>query len=338
VTDSKLPAPIIDLEGFTLAEAQARTVALEKLLRDHGVVLRSGVPLEAIALSVFEALYKHQTPLADDRDDIRITFKHLIGLNELAGLILSVRDHPDFGKLIPHLHLLNEGVSIQNMPAPVVDQATNKVFELFAAILALHCGRDLELDDAAANGRNPDVLFTVQGRRWGIACKVLHANNPEGFITHLNKGIDQIEKSPAEVGIVLFAIKDLIDQEKFWSITNPIEAARGDAPYFSAFRDKQEPFRLLLNDAKQVGDALAGYLPAGYLQAAFHGKKSLPGFLVWAHVASAIVHDAHPVPTSVRAMTLQPLATIQPDDRAVLECLHQAAYAADKVQTSRPAT
>jgi hypothetical protein len=329
--EGEIPRALVNVEGFSLSQAQARTLELEVLLREHGISLRPGAPLEAIALSVFEALYKHNEPVPDDRDDIRTTYKHVIGLNELASMILSVRAHPDFAKLVPHLRLLNEGISVQNMPTSAVDQATNKVFELFAAILALHCGTDIELDDAAANGRNPDVLFTVDSRRWGIACKVLHGDKPEGFITHLNKGIDQIEKSPAEVGVVLFAIKDLLDQEKFWCITNPEAVANGEAPLFSAFVDSQRPFELLLQDAKAIGDALVGYLPPGYLESAFSGKKSLPGFLVWAHVVSAVVVGSYPVPASVRAMTWQPLRAIPSADASTLACLHEAAYAADKL-------
>jgi hypothetical protein len=47
-------------------------------------------------------------------------------------------------------------------------------------------------------GVNPDVLATLAGRKWGIACKALHGTNPEGFLEHFRKGVDQIERSVAE--------------------------------------------------------------------------------------------------------------------------------------------
>jgi hypothetical protein len=321
----------VDPEGYRLSQAAERTVALEGLLRSHGIVVQTGTHLERMALNVFDALYQRESSTSDQTADIREPIKHLIGLNELACLILGVQQHPEFFKLVPFLRLLNEGMSIQNMPSPVIDQATNKVFELVAAVLALHCGTDLELDDESAKGRNPDVLITIRGRRWGIACKALHGTNPEGFIVHLEKAIDQIEKSPAETGVVFFTIKNLIDQAKYWAITNPENVAGGEAPLFSAFLDPRRPFEMLAADANSVGNALKRYLPAGYLESAFEGKKALPGFLVWANVATAVVFSGLPVPTSARVMALQYVNPIDQKDRAVLDCLHEAAYASDKV-------
>lgn len=326
----KVPPPIVIPEGVSLRQAQERVVALEQLFRHHGIPIEPGKPLEAIALSVFDALYQRETPTPNNAADVRVAFKHLIGLNELAGMTLAVKDHPEFHKLIPHLRLLNEGVGIQNMPSPVRDQATNKVFELFAALLALHCGKNLEMDDDAAAGRNPDVLFEVDGRTWGIACKALHGPSPEGFIGHLEKGIDQIEKSPAERGFVLFTIKNLIDQDKYWSIRNLDEVAQGAEPLFSAFADPERPFYLLAEDAAMVSKSLTSYLPQGYLESAFAGKKSLPGFMVWAHVTTAVVFKNLPVPTSARVMAWQHVGDTSPSDMAVLRCLHEAAYASDQ--------
>jgi hypothetical protein len=321
----------VDPEGYRLSQAAERTIALERLLRSHGIIVQTGTHLETMALNVFDALYLRESSTSDESADIREPIKHLIGLNELACLILGVQQHPEFFKLVPFLRLLNEGMSIQNMPSPVIDQATNKVFELVAAVLALHCGTDLELDDKSAKGRNPDVLITIRGRRWGIACKALHGTNPEGFIVHLEKAIDQIEKSPAETGVVFFTIKNLIDQAKYWAITNPENVAAGEAPLFSAFLDPGQPFEMLAADANSVGNALKSYLPPGYLESAFAGKKALPGFLVWANVATAVVFNGLPVPTSARIMALQYVNPIEENDRGVLDCLHEAAYAGDKI-------
>ncbi len=320
--DPSRPNLVLDKDGYRIGQAQDRAVRLESLLRQHGVELSSNAPLEAIALSVFQVLYQRDDGPADDAADIRDQWKHLIGMNELAGLLLSVKNHPEFGKLVPALQLLNQGMSIQNMPSPVLDEATNKVFELFAGVLSLHSGgSDIELDDAKARGRNPDVLVTIDGRRWGIACKALHGDNPQGFIDHLEKAVDQIEESPAEVGVVLFTIKNLLDQAKYWSVTNAEAVSAGAPPLFSAFRDPEHPFQMLVEDANRVGNALKGYLPAGYLEAAFRGKKALPGFLVWASVVTALDFDDKPVPTSARVMTWQHVVPIAASDLAILQRL-----------------
>lgn len=331
--------PIVERNGYRLGQAEQRTLRLEALLRKHGLHIASTSALEAIALSVFQVLYERESPPFENFADVRERWKHLIGMNELAGLILSVEAHPEFAKLIPALDLLNQGMSIQNMPSSVRDQATNKVFELFAGILSLNSGgTDIELDDEDGKGLNPDVLVTIDGRRWGIACKAFHGDNPEGFITHLEKAIEQIEKSPAEVGVVLITIKNLLDQNKYWSITNVQEAENGEPPLFSAFLDPNRPFDLLLSDANAVGTALRDYLPAGYLENAFKGKKALPGFLVWASVVSAVVFDEHPTPTSARVMTWQHVLPIDPRDFEVLQRLHDAAYASDRDENTHAAT
>lgn len=331
MTEPKPPHPLVEEDGYRLGQAAERAVELDRVLRENGLSIASMSALETIALNVFDVLYQRESASPDTSADIREPLKHLIGMNELAGMILSVKSHPEFKRLIPLLRLLNEGMSIQNMPSPVRDQATNKVLELFAAIFSLHCGGvDIALDEDRLPGRNPDVLVTLDGRRWGIACKALHGKNPEGFITHLEKAIDQIEKSPAETGVVLFAIKNLLDQSRYWSITNPEEVKAGQPPLFSAFLDPRYPFQLLVADANEVGNALRQYLPEGYLEKAFQGKKALPGFLVWAHVVTAVVFDNLPVPTSARVMAWQHVSPIASRDMAVLECLHDAAFVADK--------
>jgi hypothetical protein len=331
MSDSSTQNPIVETDGYRIGQVQDRALRLESLLRQHGIELPSKAALEAIALSVFEVLYQREGGSTDEAADIRDQWKHLIGMNELAGMILGVKDHPEFRKLVPALRLLNQGVSIQNMPSPVRDQATNKVFELFAGILALHSGgSDIELDDDKAHGRNPDVLVSIDGRRWGIACKALHGDSPEGFIVHLEKAIDQIEKSAAEVGVVLFTIKNLLDQSKYWSITNAEAVKSGALPLFSAFPDPQYPFQILVADANAIGNVLKAYLPAGYLEAVFKCKKCLPGFLVWASVVTAVVFDDRPVPTSARVMTWQHVSPIEAGDLAVLERLHNSAYVADR--------
>lgn len=327
-----IPRALVDKEGVSFAEAGARVIAFEALLRKHGIVIQSGSTLETIALSVFGALYQRDSPLPVDAVDVRTELKHLIGINELSSLVLSVAAHPEFEVLLPHLRLLNDGVGIQNMPAPQTDQATNKVFELFAGVFALHSGTQIELESEDGKKRNPDVLFTSAGRRWGIACKCLHSNHSEAFISNIEKAIDQIEKSPADTGIVLLSIKNLLDQSRYWSVTNPAEVQRGEEPMLSAFLDPQAPFTLLVQDARAIGEQLQSYLPTGYLESAFRGKKCLPGFAVWAHVVTAIVSENRPIPTSARVMTWTYVGQTSDRDMVVVRSLHDAAYRGDTVR------
>jgi hypothetical protein len=234
MTDSATP---LFGQGYAYEHAQQNALDLESLLRQHGLEVRSGSILEKVVLSTFDIIYRKQksgTPPADE--DIRIGYRNLIGINELSSLLLAVREHPDFGQLIPHLQLLNEGAALQNVRSSQTDAATNKVFELFAACLALQCGTNISLDSPRkSKGDNPDVLADIAGKRWGIACKVLHSLSPEGFIQNLEKGLDQIERSPAAVGVVMFNLKNVIDHDRYWPITAPARPEDGIEAEYGAF-------------------------------------------------------------------------------------------------------
>jgi len=189
-----IDAPI-DEDGYSFEEAQASAFAFEKVLARHGVTIRSGSVLEAAILGVVDIAYKRASEGPHElARDVRDSFRDLVGVNELASLVLAVEGHPDFAQLVPHFMLLNEGAALQNAPSSQLDDATRKIFELFAASLAMQCGTNVVLEDPkkSASGRNPDVLADLCGERWGIACKVLHSVHPEAFIENLVKGIDQI--------------------------------------------------------------------------------------------------------------------------------------------------
>jgi hypothetical protein len=319
--------PDIQPNGYRFGHAEATALALEALLAEHGIAIRPNSALEQATLNIFDVLYRRAPEKPEAREDIRLTFKHLIGLTELGGLLLSVRQHPSFPQLGKHLHLLNEGQALQNMPSSQLDAATNKVFELFVATLAMHCGKDVELDDPEkSRGDNPDVLATIDGRRWGLACKVLHSLHPESFIQNLEKGISQIERSPADVGIVVFSLKNVIDQDRYWKILNEKEWRTGAAPIFSAFLNPDKPFQLLLRETQEIGVRLRNRAGDQYLTSVFDGKKSLPGYLLWSHTVSGVVIGGQPVPTSVRLMNLQTMTPISGPDLKVLNCLHNAAF------------
>ncbi len=321
------PQPVTS-QGYGFDHARQTAFAFESLLRQHGITIRAGSQLEQATLSVLDVLYYKEVGGQRDLDDIRPKFRDMIGLTELGGLVLSVKNHPSFRSLLKHLALLNDGVALQNLPSPERDQATNKVFELWAATLAMHCGSDVELDDPFHSaGDNPDVLVTVSGRRWGIACKVIHTLQPESFIQNLDKGLAQIDASSAEVGVVIFNLKNVLRHEEYWTITNPERWTKGDAPQFGAFIDPDVPFQRLVRETQQVGVRLREHVGPEYLKKTFTNRRSVPGFLLWSHTVSGIRLNDRPVVTSVRIMNLQSQRALTKRDSAVLQCFHEAAFA-----------
>src|SRR5207245_2399261 len=102
---------------------------------------------------------------------------------------------------------------------------------------------------------NPDVLSTFDGVRWGFACKVLNSPtfSPLTMFERLSDGIEQIEKSPAQVGCVVLNFKNVIDHNRTWPIRNPREVKAGHDPEFGAWKWKHRdrPVEILVACAEE---------------------------------------------------------------------------------------
>lgn len=328
-----VPTPIAG-PGWKYERASESAIALDALLRVHGLSIAAGSALESHILGAMRVVAAGER--RQDEKDVRDDFRSLVGVHEIANLILSVKDHPSFPALLPHLELLNSGNALQMTKSHGADAATNKLFELFAATLAMHCGTAIEVDDPNyTDGKNPDVLFTAGGRRWGIACKVLHSTHPEGFLTHLKKGVAQIEDSPAECGIVMFNLKNVLRHDDIWPI---VPLPEGSGTGLGAWPDPNMAFSFLFADMDEIGRRLSEQLTNAphELDAIFKGRKSLPGFLLWGHCVSGVLLNQQPTPTSVRLLKAVRVGDIASSDARVLECLNWAAFHDSPVRGPRP--
>jgi hypothetical protein len=323
--------------GWRYEQAQLAALALEDLLRRHGITIDPGSAFESHVLRVMRLTYDKEAGVAADDPDVRGTYRTLVGVYELAKLILEVKDSPSFAGLVPHLRMLNDGASLQNSPSAGGDQATNKLFELFTGTLAIQCGTDVVLDDPyAPAGNNPDVLATLGGRRWGIACKVLHGVHPEGFVTNLVKGLDQIENSPAEIGVVLFNLKNVLPHDRIWPLAPIPDSGSPPELGYAAWPDPADPFHILLDSLDSLSNTLVSYLPPDHLDRLFRERKSIPGFALWGHSVSAIMIDDRPTPTSVRALNVRQVAAVPTEVNNVLSCLNRAAFLSSPLRGPRP--
>lgn len=321
--------------GWSYEAAEHAALELETLLRRHAIVIEPGSAMESHVLHVMKHIYDKSECRPSRSDDVRSTYRTLVGLHELANAVLAVQHTPSFDALLPHLRMLSRGSALQNIPSSPTDQVTNKLFELFAASLTMQCGSDVLLDDPeSSKGDNPDVIATLCGRRWGIACKVIHGLNPEGFVGHLIKGIDQIEKSEAEVGAVLVNLKNVLPHESIWPLAE-VEDGSGELAT-GCWSDPAAPYEILINSLNDLGDTLESYLPPGYLHTIFAGKKSLPGFLLWAHSVSGVRIDGRPTAASVRALNFRALNGVSPDIESALRCMNWAAFAGSPARGPKP--
>ena len=331
------PVPRVE-PGWRYDEGQVSALALEQLLKKHGISIASGSALETHVLRVLELVdRKARGDIRAEREDIRPLYRTLIGVHELASLLLQVQESPEFSAFLPHLRLLNEGDALQNTRSSVVDQATNKLFELYMGAVALQCGRELELDNPfESSGDNPDVLITIGDRRWGIACKVLHSRHPQGFIDHLTSGLKQIDRSRADVGIVAFNMKNVLPHDEIWPLA-PLDGVVGNPLTPAAWPHPDAPFQLLVYQLQRFGADLVSYLPTDQFDSLFAGRKSVPGFLLWGASPSAAVIDGRPTPASVRALNFQTVGAVPAADKAVLECFNWAIYPDSPQRGARPA-
>ena len=323
--------------GWRYDSAEASALALEQLLAKHGIAILPGSAFEQHVLSVLHLVHRKTAGgIRTEDEDIRPLYRTLIGVHELASLLLEIQDSPHFGSLVPHLRLLNDGNALQNSPSSGRDQATNKLFELYMGAVALQCGEDLTLDDPlASSGNNPDVLITIGKRRWGIACKVLHGPSPQGFVDHLIKGLDQIDRSPADVGVVACNLKNILQHDEIWPLA-PLDGIPGNALTPAAWSDPAAPFHLLVSEMEHLGNELVAYLPPGHLTSIISGRKSVLGFLLWGASLTATMIEGCPTPSSVRALNFQTVGRVSPEDLRVIKCLTWAIYPDSPTRGPRP--
>lgn len=198
------------------------------LLTEHGVDLRQGSRAEDEALAMIDVLDMWKNPERRPSDP-RPVARAAMGFVDLAGKVVGIKDHSDFGQLIPHLEMLSKTTVLQNATSAVTDDAANKVIELYVACLAMTFGSAIALDHpVSSKGDNPDVMLDFRGQRWALALKTLHSRTPRTIYDNIKKAADQVEASPATHGLVILNVKNLLDYDALWpspSVSYPEQLA-----------------------------------------------------------------------------------------------------------------
>jgi len=283
-------------EYFSFNEGRDLVLRFERLLKKNGITIELGGDLKNKYRSVFEVLFRfEQHKKRGDSEDYQSLFRDFSALYDLALKVISVKKHDDFRRLLPHLRKLNKCNSAQNWPSPITDQDANKIIELYLAALCMRIGTSVYLDDPYnSKGNNPDVIASLNGRRWGFACKTIHTNNSQTMFENIEKAINQIEKSDAEIGVPVINTKNMLPHDHIW----PLE---------KFFLSETEPLSILKAAVKQIQDRFEHDIGLEHILARFRGKKALPGVIYIAQSVSSVffIETSTPTPIRLNVMSLQ---------------------------------
>lgn len=273
--------------SFTSAEATVDRFL--EILSEHGVDLAGASQDEALQMTNVIEMWRNPAlrPL-----DPRPVLRAAMGFVDLAGKVVRVAAHEDFGELIPHLKMLAKTTVLQNAASPVTDDAGNKVIELYVAALAMTFADEVKLDHpSASKGDNPDVMLTFRSRRWALALKTLHSRSARTIYDNIKRASDQIEACEAHHGLVVLNVKNLLDYNALW----PAPA--------TAF-----PEAAVISDYfRQIGGIiapLAEITPEDWLAALGPDRKAVPP-VMFIGQAAAFAHPTYgdgPHPMAIKGM------------------------------------
>jgi hypothetical protein len=317
-----------DLSSFS--EIGAQVEEFERILRRYGLEIAPGSSLEDMALSLIDLVRKRKEPhTLDPMRDIRIDYRPALGLHDLMRKVVDLQNDPSFPSFIGHLGLLNKGTVAQNIVART-DQNSRKIFELLIGLIAAKVGTDVKMDPIKnSKGDNPDVLVTINGVRWGFACKVLSGDSPLTLFERLEEGIRQIRDSEAEKGCVVFNLKNKIDHDKTWPLVNEAEYRGGQEPEFGAWRQKEAPAEILLELGCQQQEELIRVNSNAQTAALFAGQRTIPGALLFLQTATSVqTLDVPPRPmmTTLGVFMLMDLFGVSAADKATLDRFNDAMH------------
>ncbi len=286
-------------ETFSPEEVVQTILDFEDLIREkhRGLGFPSGSPIEAVGLTAIEMLEKFRDGIPHDFEkDTCETWRQAIGLCDMLRKTVRLVGHPSFGELWRHLLLLLEDTNVAlSVKNSVLDSKNNKILELYIALIVAPLCRDLLLDDPihSSDGKNPDVIASVDGSSWAFACKVLHSDKPTTFVGQLRKGISQIQESDAKNGIVVISLKNLLPHNEFWNIQRPQSFADFMIPGLVDFEIVKRHIERIYQECHQqvINDLLGG---SGGFNALFDGQKATPAVLLHFSTTVYFKNDERP--------------------------------------------
>jgi hypothetical protein len=313
-------------KSVSFSEAREVIEQFERDLLSVGISIKPGSELESICLYIMDLDSQRKGESAVEMtSDIRPMWQRAVGLISLLDMLNHARRNNYLSVFAPHLCLLNEGTAPQNVHTTLSDIACNKIFEMLIALFCMPVAEHVKLDDPRkSKGNNPDVLATINGTVWGFACKTPQGTSSKSMFDRLEEGVEQIENSPAEKGLVYFNFRNLIDHNRVWpevQRNSPHEKFR-----FVVWQNSESVntyFRQLVDvKNREMLEAIG----VSNVQSIFTRKKSLPGAMVFMQSAAAFEDDHGHTVMSISFPALMELGVIPEADVNVMQKLLRAAY------------
>jgi len=316
----------------TFADARRIVEQFEDDLRSLGITISNGSELELICAYVMDLeSQKNGESTVTVNSDVRPLWRRAVGLMSLLDMLNHARQRNQLSVFAPHLRILNAGSVSQNIRTSLTDDTCNKVFEMLIALLCLPIAEDVVLDHPqSSKGDNPDVLAKIDGTLWGFSCKTPQGTSPKSLFDRLKEGVDQIENSPAQKGVVYFNFRNIIDHDAVWPEVLR-ETLPSDAPFtFRVWPDSSlvnEYYRNLV-DAKNA--EMLNAIGAPFVQAIFKDKKSLPGAMVYLQSAAAFKTEHGQTIMSISFPAMMEFGTIPDQDYEVIRRILRGITGTDK--------
>lgn len=321
------PAELPERDLTSFPQAAYLIDRFDSALRRYGISVKPGSDLERVCLDILELdTHRRREAHISPMEDIRQMWRKATSMIEFVRLFLRGHDNQQLDEFVPHLCLLNESPAAQNIS--LSDSGSNKIFELFIGLGCLPISSSVTLDDPNhAKGDNPDVLARIDGRVWGFPCKVINGKSLLTMFERLEEGIRQIQNSPAEIGSVVFNLRNLIDHDESWPILNLEAYQRRDAePLFGSWAMPEPVISYLSALLNLKTSALAEVNGPDNLIAAIQGKRTIPGAVAMLQTTTSIRTSTGPLVTNVGILGAMQFREIDERDMRALEKLNDVLH------------
>jgi hypothetical protein len=290
-----------------LKDAAALVDCFEEILQAKNISIPKQSSTNADMLPLWKILKQLRGGFSCMPDDMRTEYSAAVAVHDLAAKVMKIRKHAKFETLIPHLKMLASGAVhlTQEPPPPPASDVYNKLIEAYWACLLMANDVDVDIDHPKHSiGNNPDVIALENGSPVrAYAFKTVRSEHTQSLLEHLEKGVEQIEQSDAQEGIVVFHLTPRILRAKptLWPkdfIYDNWECAAGVA------------VKLLNNMISQVLED-NGKLK---IDAIFEGKKAVGAVLCFAFFPIMATNPCtgNPVVMPLKVSALVEMAPTQP--------------------------
>lgn len=196
-----------------------RTVdQFEELLSEKGISIPANPSTGADMLPIWNILQQIRSGFRGIPDELQDQYAAGIAVHDMAAKVLAAKAHADFDALLPHLQMLANGAVHLTQEPPGNADVYNKLIEIYWACLLMANGVNVALDHPThSTGDNPDVIALENSSpARAYAFKTVRSPHTQSLLEHLEKGVDQIERSKANEGIVALHLTPRILKADLW--------------------------------------------------------------------------------------------------------------------------